>query len=326
MWQLLEDHPWVLRGFLFLIVVLFFLTILTIRFGSKKTLKKMLAMVNCIAIVSMLVVLGAFFGIEIPTPTPTAPSLTSGGTNNGTETGSEKIKRFFERGTYSKEYEALSIYTNSIPSFFGLKEGTVFVAEKTKVKAELRLSQMAYFLSETSLEIDTLRTGYDVFSVSIPMGESIYSFGAFEVPKDRLSWENLQKNLDAGVSRSTWMSKMDLATTRAYKLSILEGKRKIKKILLQEMLDETPFLEIENISIDGVMFKKNGKILEVKQSEINSLFDFGIGPQIEEPATEEGLELYFAGEPLFEEKSSIFDGIKNYREDKGLNRVTGLPS
>lgn len=119
---------------------------------------------------------------------------------------------------------------------------------------------------------------------------------------------------------------MDLATSRAYKLSILEGKRRIKKTLLQEMLEEKPFLEIENISIDGVSFKKNGKILEVKQSDINNLFDFGLDPKIEEPAEEEKLELYFAGEQLFEEKSAIFDGIKKYREDKGLDRVTGLSS
>ena len=323
MWQLLEDHPWILRGCLFGMVVMFFLTILTIRFGSKKTLRKVLTMVNSIAIVAICIVLGVFYGIEIPTPTPTAPSPTS--TPTPTPHFSE-IESFFERGTYSKEYEALSIYTNTIPSFFGMKEGTVFVAEKTNVKAELRLSQMSISLSEGNLEIYTLRTGYDVFSVSIPMGESLYSFGAFEVPKDELSWETLQKKLDEGVSKSTWRSKMDLATSRAYKLSILEGKRRIKKTLLQEMLEEKPFLEIENISIDGVSFKKNGKILEVKQSDINNLFDFGLDPKIEEPAEEEKLELYFAGEQLFEEKSSIFEGIKKYREDKGLDRVTGLSS
>ena len=319
MWQLLNDHPWVLRGCILGIVVLFFLTILTIRFGSKKTLRKMLAVVNCIAIVSMLIVLGAFFGIEIPTPTQTAPSPTPAPDYS-------EIESFFERGTYSKEYEALSIYTNTIPSYFGMKEGTVFVAEKTRVKAELRLSQMSVSLSEKNLEIDTLRTGYDVFIVSIPMGESLYSFGAFEVPKDELSWEVLQKRLDEGVSKSTWRNKMGLATDRAYKLSNLEGKRRIKKILLQEMLEEKPFLEIENISIDGVVFKKNGQMLEVKQADMNSLFDFGLGPKIDEPAEEEKLELYFAGEQLFEEKSSIFEGIKKYREDKGLDRVTGLSS
>ena len=89
---------------------------------------------------------------------------------------------------------------------------------------------------------------------------------------------------------------------------------------------EDAFKEIENIFIDGVQFKKNGQILEVKQSDIEEMFDFGNAPDIDEPSEEESIALYFEGESKYEEMSSIFDGIRKYREDKGLNPVTGFSS
>ena len=328
MWQLLSEHPWVLRGCIVTIVVMFFLAILSMRFGSKKTLRKVVAMVTTVAIVSMGMIFGQFYGVELPktqvsSPAPT-PTLTPTVTPTPTPTMSE-IDRFLERGTYSKEYEVLSVYTNTVPSFWGLTEGTVFLAEDTQIKAELKLSQLDAQLSgENTLEIDTLKTGYNVFSVSMPMGESLYTYGAFEVPKESLSWGSFKKKLDEGVSRAIWTNQMTLATSRAYKITILEGKRRTKKSLLQDMLEEEPFKEYENISIDGVLFKKNGKMLEVKQADIEALFDFGIDPEIDPPSDEEEISLYFEGGSGYEEKSSIFAGIKKYREERGLDPVTGF--
>lgn len=326
MWQLLVDYPWVLRGCLVTIVVMFFLTILSMRFGSKKTLRKVVAMVTAVAIVSMGMIVGQFYGVELPTTTVSSPTPTQTPTPTPTPTPNlSEIDRFLERGTYSKEYEVLSIYNNTVPSFWGLTEGTVFLAEKTVSKAELNLSRLTVNqLEKNELEIDTLKNGYNVFSVSMPYGESLYTYGAFEVPKETISWKNFEKKLQSGVSRAIWSNHMGLANSRAYKLSILEGKRRTKKSLLQDMLEEEPFKEYENISVDGVLFKKNGKMLEVKQADIEALFDFGIEPAIDPPSEDEKVSLYFEGGSEYEEISSIFDGIKKYREERGLDPVTGF--
>ena len=329
-WQFLVNYPWIVRGCLPAIFVMFFLTILSMRFGSKKTLRKVTAIVTTVAIVGIVMIFGQFYGWELPTtpvssPAPTqTPTPTPTPTQTPTPSMSE-IDRFLERGTYSKEYKVLSRYTNTVPSFWGLTKGTVFVVEETQVKAGLELSHLSITQpAGNTLEIDTLRTGYNVFSVSIPLGESLYSYGAFEVPKESLSWENFQKMLGEGVSKAIWINQMTLAASRAYKLTILEGKRRTKKSLLQDMLEEEPFKEYENISVDGVLFKKNGKMLEVKQADIEALFDFGIEPAIDPPSEDEKVSLYFEGGSEYEEMSSIFDGIKKYREERGLDPVTGF--
>lgn len=325
-WQFLVNYPWIVRWCLPAIFVMFFLTILSMRFGSKKTLRKVTAIVTTVAIVGIVMIFGQFYGVELPTTTVSSPTPTQTPTPTPTPTPNlSEIDRFLERGTYSKEYKVLSIYHNIVSSFWGMKEGTLNIAEETLVKAGLELSQLSVTQPAADiLEIDTLRNGYNVFSVSMPMGESLYTYGAFEVPKETISWKNFEKKLQSGVSRAIWSNHMELANSRAYKLSILEGKRRTKKSLLQDMLEEEPFTEYDNIFVDRVQFKKNGKMLEVKQADIEALFDFGIDPEIDPPSDEEEISLYFEGGSGYEEKSSIFDGIKKYREERGLDPVTGF--
>ena len=329
MWQLLGKAPGIFRVCLIVIFfALFFFPGLVNGFGSKKAKRVAVARLTAALIVSLGMILGLFYGWELPTTTVSSPAPTQTPTPTLTPTptpSQSEIDRFLERGTYSKEYEVLSVYTNTVPSFWGLTEGTVFLAEETLVKAELKLSQLdALPAGEGTLEIDTLRNGYNVFSVSMPMGESLYTYGAFEVPKETISWKEFEKKLQSGVSRAIWSNHMGLANSRAYKLAILEGKRRTKKSLLQDMLEEEPFTEYDNIFVDGVQFKKSGKMLEVKQADIEALFDFGIDPEIDPPSDEEKISLYFEGGSGYEEKSSIFAGIKKYREERGLDPVTGF--
>lgn len=327
MWQLLATYPLILWVCIIAMMSLPIACLRTRWYGSKSAKNNMLIIMAVAFFVSMLTIMGCFYSSErstqvsssTVTPTPT-PTLTP------TPAESE-LDRFFKRESYSREYEILSSYENTAPSYYGMK-GTVQVTEETQMKVEIRPNQMSFNPSEDgkTLEIDTLESDYNPFSVSMPMGESVYTYGAFEVPREELSWKNFEKRLDEGVSKAIWANRMELATSRAYQLSILEGQRRVKKKFLQEMLEEDAFKEIKNISFDGVQFKKNGQLLEVKQSDIDEMFDFGQELDIDEPSEEESITLYFEGESKYEEKSSIFDGIRKYREDKGLNPVTGFSS
>ena len=327
MWQLLATYPLILWVCIIAMMSLPIACLRTRWYGSKRAKNNMLIIMAVAFFVSMLTIMGCFYSSEQSTKvssstvTPT-PTMTLTPTPSMSE-----LDRFSNRESYSREYEILSSYENTAPSYYGMK-GTVQVTEETQMKVEIRPNQMNFTPAEggTTLEIDTLESDYNPFSVSMPMGESLYTYGAFEVPKKELSWKSFEKRLDEGVSKAIWANKMELATSRAYQLSILEGQWRVKKRFLQEMLEEDAFKEIENISIDGVQFKKSGKMLEVKQSDIEAMFDFGNAPEIDEPSEEESIALYFEGESKYEEMSSIFDGIKKYREEKGLNPVTGFSS
>ncbi len=327
MWLLLANYPWILWGCIILTMALPIACLRTRWYGSKKAKHNMLIIMAVAFFVSMLTNLGCFYGYELPTTQEETPAPAPTSTPTPSPSLSE-LDRFFKKDSYSREYEVLSSYENTAPSYYGMK-GTVEVTEETQMKVKIRPKQMSFLLSEDgkTLEIDTLESDYNPFSVSMPMGESIYTYGAFEVPKKELSWEMFEKKLSEGISKSIWANRMELATSRAYQLSILEGQRRVKKKFLQEMIkEEDAFKEIENISIDGVQFKKNGKMLEVKEVDIESLFDFGQELDIGKPSEEESINLYFEGESKYEEYSSIFDGIKKYREEKGLNPVTGFSS
>lgn len=326
MWQLLATYPLILWVCIILMCALPIACLRTRWYGSKSAKNNMLIIMAVAFFVSEATNMGCFYSSRelststaTPTQTPTPTPIPS----------ESKLDKFSKRESYSREYEILSRYVNTVPSVWGLKDGTMSLAEKTYLEAEIRPNQMSFIPGEggTTLEIDTLESEYNVFSVSIPMGESVYTYGAFEVPKKELSWKSFEKRLDEGVSKAIWANRMELATSRAYQLSILEGQRKIKKRFLQDMIqEEDAFAEFENIYVDGILFKKNGKMLEVKQSDIEAMFDFGKAPDIDEPSEEESINLYFEGESKYEEYSSIFDGIRKYREEKGLNPVTGFSS
>lgn len=327
MWQLLANYPWILWGCIILMNALPIACLRTRWYGTKRAKNNMLIIMAVAFWVSMLTIMGCFYSSrELSTSTAT-PTQTPTTTPTPTPSMS-KLDKFSNMESYSREYNIFSSYENTVPSVWGLKYGTMSLAEKTLMEVDFHPNKMNFLPSGDgkNLEIDTLKSDYNVFSVSMPMGESLYTYGAFEVPKKELSWKSFEKRLDEGVSKAIWANRMELATSRAYQLSILEGQRRVKKRFLQEMLEEDAFKEIENISIDGVQFKKSGKMLEVKQSDIESMFDFGKAPDIDEPSEEESINLYFEGESKYEEMSSIFDGIRKYREDKGLSPVTGFSS
>ena len=62
----------------------------------------------------------------------------------------------------------------------------------------------------------------------------------------------------------------------------------------------------------------------MKQEQIDALFDIGNDPQIDQSKPNETINVFFEGEADYNDKIQIFDDIKKYRQDKGLDPETGV--
>ena len=326
-WLLLKNIPILGIGVIVFLAYLFFSGI-ALTHSSGKQMKQLYVAVSAILILIAVFAYKECFvktpGTHIPstsaTPTPVPPTPVPTETPKNPE-----IENFFSQEEYKKKYKAISIYSNTSSDYWGLISGTANIAEKTEVVARIKLSNFTYSINEEmELEINTKQTKHDIYGASIPKGEQVWAYGPFEVPSNTISWENFLKDQESRVSRAVWAQQMNGALTRAYKLSNLEAGKKAKSYLLKSLVEENAFSNVKNITIDGVLFKKDGEILEVKQSELDDLFNFGIGPQIEPLREEEEVELYLKGEEPYGGKVRLFNDIIKYRKDNGLDPLTGF--
>lgn len=260
--------------------------------------------------------------IPTETPTPTQipmPTAIPAREITPTPTPINTYLDDFLKKDYSKTYKLISIFKPEGKMWDKDVTLEVFVANKTSATASIRISD--YSLEKDTLNIHTLKNMYNV--PSIPMGEHIYTYENYQRYTDTM-WENMIRMPTESFVRMLHSPSMHAFATRGYKLTVYEGRRRARKKIVQDFISEDILSDIKNIIIDEVYFKKEGVTINVTQKQIENLFNVGNDSQIDPPTPTEIINVFLAGEADYNVNVEIFDDIKRYRQDKGLDPETGV--
>ena len=349
-WKISDALPMKEIGIMLGVFAIIFTT-LVIANDNKKQSKRMLIMYASISIVSVAMVFGVVMNLRdlfvipevqtpaprpvatptpepvatptpkpvaTPTPEPVAtptpePVATPIEPNIIPSTPITELDRFLKK-EYTRNYKILSVYS---PEDMYNETIRVFIAEKTNVKVGFKV--IDYTLNGSTLKVKGIETN----SPSIPIGEKMYTYYKFEKYIDTV-YEDLYRSVIEFFEKAAHGDDMHSYASRAYKLTTLQARKKARKKIVQEFIKEGIFSDVKNIYIDGISFKKNGEIIDVKQSQIDKLFDIQNEPKISKPSDKEIINIYFEGEPDFVVNTEIYEGIVEYRKRKGVDIETGF--
>lgn len=358
LWTINDKLPMRAITLICVVVAAIFITFAAI-WGSKKQRGNMLIMVFGLAIFSICIVYGMILSlndsiyipvtpaptqapvptsvphtlptptkipteIPIPTETPTpaqipmptaipAREITPTPTLTPTPITNTSFDNLFKKD-YSKKYNVFSLFKLEDKAW-----GTLYIAEKTTAIVAVRVEQ--YSFEGDTLSIHTLKTRYNL--PGVPIGEQLYTYNKYERYTETIA-EDIFRGVHESILRIFFSTTRHSYTSRAYKLTVVQTRSKARKKIVEDLVTEDILSNVNNIIIDGIYFKKGGVIINVKQEQIDALFDIGNDPQIDQSKPNETINVFFEGEADYNDKIQILDDIKKYRQDKGLDPETGV--